>query len=193
MSSLDSEIAAKRADISVAENDILHNNGNIARLQGEIEQADKNADELDKTIAEKQEKITALDFEITSKQREYAKISEQLNTINLDSSRSGDKLQELTAELSVLTTQSADARVIDMTTDSSINELTARIENLKETNEEKTVQLKELGEMKESYSEQKKTVQEEISSAENSIAGLEMKLNSKNKKRNELKAESETG
>ena len=77
VSSLDSEIAAKRADISVAENDILHNNGNIARLQGEIEQADKNADELDKTIAEKQEKITALDFEITSKQREYAKISEQ--------------------------------------------------------------------------------------------------------------------
>ena len=191
VSSLDSEIAAKRADISVAENDILHNNGNIARLQGEIEQADKNADELDKTIAEKQEKITALDFEITSKQREYAKISEQLNTINLDSSRSGDKLQELTAELSVLTTQSADARVIDMTTDSSINGLTARIENLKETNEEKTVQLKELGEMKESYSEQKKTVQEEISSAENSIAGLEMKLNSKNKKRNELKAESD--
>ena len=191
VSSLDSEIAAKRADISVAENDILHNNGNIARLQGEIEQADKNADELDKTIAEKQEKITALDFEITSKQREYAKISEQLNTINLDSSRSGDKLQELTAELSVLTTQSADARVIDMTTDSSINGLTARIENLKETNEEKTVQLKELGEMKESYSEQKKNVQEEISSAENSIAGLEMKLNSKNKKRNELKAESD--
>ena len=191
VSSLDSEIAAKRADISVAENDILHNNGNIARLQGEIEQADKNADELDKTIAEKQEKITALDFEITSKQREYAKISEQLNTINLDSSRSGDKLQELTAELSVLTTQSADARVIDMTTDSSINELTARIENLKETNEEKTVQLKELGEMKESYSEQKKNVQEEISSAENSIAGLEIKLNSKNKKRNELKAESD--
>lgn len=191
VSSLDSEIAAKRADISVAENDILHNNGNIARLQGEIEQADKNADELDKTIAEKQEKITALDFEITSKQREYAKISEQLNTINLDSSRSGDKLQELTAELSVLTTQSADARVIDMTTDSSINGLTARIENLKETNEEKTVQLKELGEMKESYSEQKKTVQEEISSAENSIAGLEIKLNSKNKKRNELKAESD--
>ena len=185
------DAAEQALDISVAENDILHNNGNIARLQGEIEQADKNADELDKTIAEKQEKITALDFEITSKQREYAKISEQLNTINLDSSRSGDKLQELTAELSVLTTQSADARVIDMTTDSSINGLTARIENLKETNEEKTVQLKELGEMKESYSEQKKTVQEEISSAENSIAGLEMKLNSKNKKRNELKAESD--
>ena len=191
ISSLDSEIAAKRAEISVAENDILHNSENIQRLRGEIEQADKNAGELEKTIAEKQEKITALDFEITSKQREYAKISEQLNSINLDSSRSGDKLQELTSELSALTTQSADVRVIDMTADSSINELTARIESLKETNEEKSVQLKELGEMRESYSEQINTVQEEIASAENSIAGLEMKLASKNKRRDELKAESD--
>ena len=191
VSAIDSEIAAKRADISVAENDILHNNENITRLRSEIEQVDKNAGELEKTIAEKQEKITVLDYEITSKQREYAKISEQLNTINLDSSRSGDKLQELTSELSVLTTQSADARVIDMTADSSINELTARIENLKETTEEKSIQLHELAEMKGSYSEQIKTVQDEISSAENSIAGLEMKLDSKNKKRNELKAESD--
>ena len=191
ISSLDSEIAVKRAEISVAENDILHNSENIQRLRGEIEQADKNAGELIKTIAEKQEKITALDFEITSKQREYAKISEQLNSINLDSSRSGDKLQELTSELSALTTQSADVRVIDMTADSSINELTARIESLKETNEEKNVQLKELGEMRESYAVQIKTVQDEISSAQNAISGLEMKLASKNKRRDELKAESD--
>ena len=191
VSAIDSEIAAKRADISVAENDILHNNENITRLRSEIEQVDKNAGELEKTIAEKQEIITVLDYEITSKQREYAKISEQLNTINLDSSRSGDKLQELTSELSVLTTQSADARVIDMTADSSINELLERIETLKQVNDEKSGQYNDLQEMSAQYKTNIEKTDEEIASLSNSIDGLQIKIGSKNKKRDEVKAECE--
>ena len=58
ITSNDGEIAEKNAQISVAENDILHNSENISRVEAEIEQADKSAGELEKTIAENRRKST---------------------------------------------------------------------------------------------------------------------------------------
>ncbi len=191
ISAIDAQIAEKNALISVAENDILHNTENIARIQNEIEQADKNAGEFEKSIAEKQARIDVLDHEIISKQKKYSEVSEQLNLINLDSSKSGDVLQELTSQLAALTAQSADARVIDMTSDSSINELTARIETLKESKDDKSAQMDELSEMLSAYINDISSTQEEISSLSNSIDGLSMKLESKDRKRGEVKAQCE--
>ena len=189
ISALDSEIAEKNSLISVAENDILHNNENIARLRVEIEQTDKNADELAKSVAEKEERIAVLDSEIISRQKKLAEVSEELNNINLDAGKNGDELQKLTAELSALTAQSADARVIDMTSDSSINELSARIDTLKETNDEKSAQLRELSEILEKYRADIEAGNEEIDSLNNSIEGLTLKQEAKNRKREEQKAE----
>lgn len=191
ISSIDSEIAEKNALISVAENDILHNNENIARIENEIRQTEKNADEFEKSIAEKQEKINVLDGDIISKQKKYSEVSEQLNSINLDSSKSGDVLQELTGELAALTSQSADARVIDMTSDSSINELTQRTEVLKEQNDERAAQIAELEEILKKYNDDIRSAEEEISSLSNTIDGLSIKLDSKDKKRNAVKEETD--
>ena len=189
ISEIDGKIAEKNAQISVAENDILHNTENIGRVKGEIEQADKSAGEFEKTIAEKQARIDVLDSEIISNQKKYARVSEQLNIINIDAGKNGDALQELTATLSALTSQSADARVIDITSDSSINELTQRIESLKTQNEEKSDQRTSLLEMSDKYTADISSVSEEISSLENAIEGLSIKLESKGKKREQLKEE----
>lgn len=189
ISEIDGKIAEKNAQISVAENDILHNTENIGRVKGEIEQADKSAGEFEKTIAEKQARIDVLDNEIISNQKKYARVSEQLNVINIDAGKNGDALQELTATLSALTSQSADARVIDITSDSSINELTQRIESLKTQNEEKSDLRASLLEMSDKYTADISSVSEEISSLENAIEGLSIKLGSKGKKREQLKEE----
>ena len=191
ISKLDSEIAEKRSSISVAENDILHHNENIERIKGEISRADDDLSKLEQSISDKQEKITALDAEITGKQKRYAEVSEELNEINMDSSKSGDELQSLTSELSALTSQSADARVIDMTADTGIAELESRTEALHQTIEEKTTVLNELVELQTQYDENIKSANDDIQSFENSIEGLSLKLNAKDKKRSELKAESE--
>ncbi len=191
ISQKEAEISQKKSLISVAENDILHSNENIDRINNEIAQAEQSADSLEKTISEKQERIAVLDSDIIEKQKNYSEISEQLNIINLDSSKSGDLLQEVTAELSMLTSQSADARVIDMTSESTITELTARINALETSKAEKTSQLEELEEIFKAYSEDLADTNDEISSLKNSIDGLELKLSSKEKKRNEHKAESE--
>lgn len=191
ISQKESEISQKKSLISVAENDILHSNENIDRINNEIFQAEQSADSLEKTISEKQDRIAVLDSEIIEKQKKYSEISEKLNIINLDSSKSGDLLQEVTAELSVLTSQSADARVIDMTSESTIAELTARINALENSKSEKTSQTAELEEIFKAYIEDLAETNDEINSLKNSIDGLELKLSSKEKKRNEYKSESE--
>ena len=191
ISQKESEISQKKSLISVAENDILHSNENIDRINNEIFQAEQSADSLEKTISEKQERIAVLDSEIIEKQKKYSEISEKLNIINLDSSKSGDLLQEVTAELSVLTSQSADARVIDMTSESTIAELTSRINALENSKSEKTLQTAELEEIFKAYIEDLAETNDEINSLKNSIDGLELKLSSKEKKRNEYKSESE--
>ena len=191
ISKLDSDIAEKKSLISVAENDILHHNENIERIKGEIERADDDMSKLEQSINDKQKKITTLDAEITGKQKLYSKVSEELNVINLDSSKSGDELQSLTAELSKLTTQSADARVIDMTADTGIAELEQRKYTLTQTVEDKTTQLNELVDLQAQYINDIKSAKDDIQSFENSIEGLSLKLESKDKKRAQLKAESE--
>ena len=191
ISKLDSDIAEKKSLISVAENDILHHNENIERIKGEIERADDDMSKLERSINDKQKKITTLDAEITGKQKQYSKVSEELNVINLDSSKSGDELQSLTAELSTLTTQSADARVIDMTADTGIAELEQRKDTLTQTVEDKTTQLNELVDLQAQYIKDIKSAKDDIKSFENSIEGLSLKLESRDKKRAQLKSESE--
>lgn len=191
ISQLDSEIAEKRSLISVAENDILHHNENIERIKGEISRAEDDSIQLEQSIADKQKKIASLDAEVIGKQKQYSEVSEELNTINMDSSKSGDELQSLTAELSTLTSQSADARVIDMTADSGISELESRIATLKQTAEEKKTQLFELAQMQKKYESDIKEASDNIESFNNSIEGLTLKFSSKDKKRADLKAASE--
>ena len=191
ISQKEADISHKKSLISVAENDILHSNENIDRINNEIIQAEQSADNLEKTISEKQERIAVLDSEIIEKQKKYSEISEQLNIINIDSSKSGDLLQEVTAQLSMLTSQSADARVIDMTSESTIAELNKRINTLEISKEEKTSQIIELEEIYNAYNEDLEDTNDEINSLKNSIDGLQLKLSSKEKKKNEYKAESE--
>jgi chromosome segregation protein len=187
----ESKISQKRSLVSVAQNDILHNNENIARIENEILQADQSAEDLVSKIEEKQETIAALDSKVIEKQKRYSEISEQLNAINLDSSKSGDVLQELTAELSVLTSKSADARVIDMTSEGTINELMARIDSLTSSNSESQEQISSMTQMLDSYNTKILATENEVEGLKNSIEGLELKLSSREKKRRELKEESD--
>ena len=187
-SALSAQIADKNAQISVAENDIRHHHGSIDRINHEIALTTQNADDLEKSIAQKQTEIATLDAQIIKRQQEYAEISEKLNTVNTDSGKSGDALQDATAALSVLTTQSADARVTEMTSDSTIQELTQRIENLRQSNNEKDLQIEDLNQMLAQYKKEIKSAEDAENTLTNTISGLQLKLEAKEKKRAELKA-----
>lgn len=191
ISELDALISDMRSQLSVSKNDILHNEENIKRVENEIQNAQQNSQLISTQIAEKNEKIAELDTKIIEKQKEYTALSEKLNVINLDTGKSGDKLQQLTSELSMLTTKSADARVIDMTAESSISDLEERIKSLTTANKEGIARVHELEEISEEYTTNLTNLREEITSITNSIQGLELKLQSKAHKRDSYKAESD--
>ena len=176
--------------MSVAENDILHNNENIDRIKNDIAQFDVNADELVKRIADKEKEISELDADIIAKKKKYSELSEQLNEINTTSGKSSDVLQEITAELSVLTSKSADARVTEMTAESTVSELNSRIESLISSNNEKKTQSEELADISKDYDNKIGVAKEKIESLKNTIDGLQLKLSSKEKKKDELREES---
>lgn len=187
----DAEISSKKSSVSVAENDILHNNENIDRIKDEIAQTEKNADEFNSIIEEKKRKIAELDSIIIQKKQDYSNLSEKLNDINLSSGKSGDLLQELTAKLSVLTEKSADMRVVEMTSESTKTELLSRIKNLSQLLGEKSEQVNDLSQMLEDYNSKISSAEESVTSLNNTIEGLSIKFNSKSAKKDALKTQSD--
>ena len=99
-------------------------------------------------------------------------------------------MQEITAELSVLTSKSADARVTEMTAESTVSELNSRIESLISSNDEKKTQSEELADISKDYDNKIGVAKEKIESLKNTIDGLQLKLSSKEKKKDELREES---
>lgn len=184
ISQFESEVSNNNALISVANNDIEHNKETITRLETEIEQLDNSFTEIESQIKEKKENVEKLKLNIEEKQKEYNEVSENLNTISVDASRSGDELQELNSKLAELSQKSANAKVVLLTSDSSINELNERIESLNSSLSEKESNLETTSKMLEDYKVQGKDSAEKVEMLSNSIKGLELKI-SNLKARNE--------
>lgn len=177
ISQFESEVSNNNALISVANNDIEHNKETITRLETEIEQLDNSFTEIESQIKEKKENVEKLKLNIEEKQKEYNEVSENLNTISVDASRSGDELQELNSKLAELSQKSANAKVVLLTSDSSINELNERIESLNSSLSEKESNLETTSKMLEDYKVQGKDSAEKVEMLSNSIKGLELKIN----------------
>ncbi len=189
ISQFESEVSNNNALISVANNDIEHNKETITRLETEIEQLDNSFTEIESQIKEKKENVEKLKLNIEEKQKEYNEVSENLNTISVDASRSGDELQELNSKLAELSQKSANAKVVLLTSDSSINELNERIESLNSSLSEKESNLETTSKMLEDYKVQGKDSAEKVEMLSNSIKGLELKINNLKAKNENSKGE----
>lgn len=189
ISQFESEVSNNNALISVANNDIEHNKETITRLETEIEQLDNSFTKIESQIKEKKENVEKLKLNIEEKQKEYNEVSENLNTISVDASRSGDEIQELNSKLAELSQKSANAKVVLLTSDSSINELNERIESLNSSLSEKESNLETTSKMLEDYKAQGKDSAEKVEMLSNSIKGLELKINNLKAKNENSKGE----
>ncbi|MDD5795616.1 MAG: chromosome segregation protein SMC [Oscillospiraceae bacterium] len=185
------DLNSKKSSVSVAENDILHNTENIERLKAEIEQLDSSYLDIQREIEEKERKISSFKSSIDEKQLLYNSVSEDLNNINLTSGKSGDELQSLTAQLSQLSEKSADLKVTAVTSKTSLEELSQRETVLNQNKAEKERELDDLKSIKNSYIEKKNELEKKSEQISNSIKGLEIKLSSRQKKRDELKQQAD--
>ena len=183
----EAQIAEKRAQISVAENDILHNNDNIARIAGEIEKAQNSSGDIENIVAQKEQDILLVRERIEERRSEYNAVSDELNLVNNDASRSNDELQKLSAMIASLSQRLADVRVTDITAATAIEEFSARTNDLKENQSRKRAQSEDLNAIRSDYEEKLKKADAAVASIGNAIEGLEMKLRSRMEKRDELR------
>ena len=186
ISDCEAQISEKKSMLSVAQNDILHNNENINRINVDLEQIDVFAKDIVREIDEKLLKIDEIKSEIVKKNKEYDETADTLNNINVNASRSSDALQEITAKIAALSSKQADARVVLMTSASSIAEVESRLVALDETKTKRTEQVTTLEEMLINYKNQLEGANKKVLQYTNSIKGLELKLSSKEEHLTEL-------
>lgn len=191
ISALEEQAAEKRALISVSENDIRHNEENIARLENEIKQVDSSSLNIEKEIEEKTQAIAAHQKEIEALQKTYDTCAQELNEINVNASRSSDLLQEVSLTLTKLSAKAADIRVSQMTSESSVSELQARLDALSQTKQEKLTLSEELSGLLSFYEKSKDGAAQKVQQLTNAIKGCELKLQNKQKKRDEAKQQAD--
>lgn len=191
ISAFEEQASQKRALVSVSENDIRHNEENIKRLENEILQLDSTSMNIEKEIEEKTLKISGHNEKVESLQKAYEGCAQELNNINLNASRSTDLLQEVSLALTKLSAKAADIRVSQMTSESSISELTSRMETLGRSREEKEKAKEELTGLLAFYEKAKEEAVEKARQLTNSIKGCEIKLAGKQKKRDEAKQQAD--
>lgn len=173
-------------EISVLNNDILHNNETIERLCAEklsLEESDTTAkQEIEKkrnAAVKKQEVIDMLDAKLSE-------LEKNLNNLLSDSESISRKIEEQVKTLNLLSVKTSDLRVDMTTSNTSIEEINSRrgiIEDLlKQNSNEKEILTKDFDETKELLEKTEDT----ILSLQNSIKGYELRLENRNEELKEL-------
>ena len=182
ISSLEEKTSEKRSFISVAENNIFHNNENIKRIEGEILALDSSFANLGKDIDDKKSQIQDKKQLIEKLKAEHEGLTQRLSEINLVTGKNSQLMQELSLSLTRLTAQAADIKVKQMTSASSVAENEERIERL--NNEISTAQkaVSDLSAMLGDYERRENEYAQKLVSLNNSCSGLKLRIESKKNK-----------
>lgn len=141
----------KKSEISVLQNDILHNEQNIQRIRNtakDLQASDKN---FEKEIGEKQEKINDGSKQLSAKKAELEKAERSLGALKADEALSGEKLGEINDLIAALKQQSSDERIKYMTASASLQELKERAEGIAQSMKAKSSQMNTLKQIIEDY------------------------------------------
>lgn len=187
ISSYEQQIAEKNSSISVAKNNIIHNNENIQRVQQEIDSLTISAKDTENEIKEKKQKIEEYNDRIAELQKSYSTTENTLNEINLSVSKNSDMLQEISLNLTRLTARAADIKVSAMTSMASVGEAKERINTLNKSKILKAQQLEDLSSQCRDYEKMLVDSTDRVTSLSNSLLGNQLKLTKRQEKREALK------
>ncbi|MBE6750667.1 MAG: chromosome segregation protein SMC [Ruminococcaceae bacterium] len=189
ISSINEEIVRLGGEISVIENSIKFNTETKQRLLEEKEnlnKSDKDAlIEIENKTALIEEKIS----EKTKLEGDLRALEEKLSQLLSDSDSISRKIEAQIRSLNTISAQSADMRVAMVTADTSIDEITLRINNAAEL---KTQYNEEISNLNNEFKENEELlgkIEETLESYQNSLKGFELRLASKAQAADSLKSE----
>ncbi|MBQ8134065.1 MAG: chromosome segregation protein SMC [Clostridia bacterium] len=122
-----------RSRAAVLKGDIKHNTDTAERIRNDILSFEDSGKQLISEIEEKTKEIEQLNLQLAKQNEELEKLTEELLRLRTGESNSADKIAEINASLAELTAKASDAKVKYMTSSSSINELTGRMEVVENT------------------------------------------------------------
>ncbi|MCI1956248.1 MAG: chromosome segregation protein SMC [Oscillospiraceae bacterium] len=188
---MEERAAKKDGEASVLRNDIHHNEENIARIRGEIEQNSVSGGDLEKKIAQKKGQIQEkLDY-IKARDADFDDCSARLEQLRSGVSETAGRIDDFSHRIAELTAQTTEAKVAEMTAASAISEIELRLASIRRNLGEKQKQKELLTGKVDEYRKKLEEADRRIEALTNAVSGHKMRLDARNRKKEAARQQSE--
>lgn len=188
-SSIEEQAAQIDAQIAVELNSIEHNNEAIARITRDMEIAVESKQNLDDEITETMKTVELLKNAEKQKRAQLAEAAEKIEGLREQSRAFVEKIATLSEEISRYAVKIGDCRVEISTANSSIEEITSRLETIDDIVASRNDAKKQLDEKKKLCEEKLTEAKALVVSTGNAVRGYELKVESRTQKAEEMKKE----
>lgn len=158
----DEQAAEKRSQSAVYRNDIKHNEESAQRIRGEMNILSKTKSDIDSEIEQKKTGLEKAQALLEEKRALEEKYTGELLLLKSGETDSADKLLKINTALTELTDKASDAKISFMTSSSSINELSERMESVDNNIKAKNSQISTLKGIISDYQEMVKDCDDNI-------------------------------
>ncbi len=179
IASYNENIAKIAGNISVLNNDILHNEESINRLKNDIEEINSSKESNAKEIADKKSAAQAKELEVQSLQMHLESLELKLSELLLSSDDISRKIESDIISLNTLTTSIADSRVQLVTSQTTCDELGIRKATVESLIESQNKELSSLEDEFKGANSLLDKIEEDIVSGENSLKGYQLRYDSR--------------
>lgn len=179
ISSYNENIAKILGDISVLNNDILHNEESISRLKGEIEEINSSSESNAIEIANKRSIADIKTIEAESLEAKLSETEAKLSQLLLSSDDISRKIEADIIALNEITNKISDYRVDLMSSSATIEELNTRRVVIDTLIEKHTAELSSLDVEFSSVNSLLNKIEDDVTSYENSLKGYNLRYNSR--------------
>ena len=189
ISNYNEEIVKNESYITVINNDIEHNKGQIARLAGETAQLGKSDEDAAAEISAREAKAAAGIDEKKQIEEKLSSLEQKLSELLSDSENISRQIEGEVKQLNALASESADRRVEMVTAQSAADEITERADTSETKLNEYNQQIKELETELSETNRILAETEESIISCRNTVKGYEMRLESREKAYSDIREE----
>ena len=191
ISSTNEEIVKLEGNITVLNNDILHNNESINRLQEEKQSLSSTDEEALAEIDSKNALIEENKIKKAELETKLQSLEQELLNLLTDSESISRKIENEIRALNAISATAADIRVKMVTADTATQEIISRLGFSDELIAQRNQEIEGYNSEFSKYEEMLNSLEENISSINNSLKGYELRYNSRKEKVETLNKELE--
>lgn len=190
-SAKEEEAARKDGEAAVLENDREHNRQNQERILKELEQSSLSDEDLRKEMDDKQSEMLEKDHFVLTQQEEVEVVSKRLEELRGSMEQYSGQMEEQTRLLAQLTAEVSQAKIREMTAVTAATEIELRRATVQQALENREKLKQELDAKEQECSSLLQNAEDSIASLSNTARGFEMRLDSRQKRLEEAKRNSE--